>query len=214
YGKNRVDTKLFLNKFPKFKYTQTDKLTLITDIQEDNIEPTEKALVNDKIVHFIDKHLGAYPHTFLMVTNIEYGKDQLYGINQLPGFLRPFPDKLQYELKILKTALNNYLNNTLLLNPRKDYWLKDGIQIYFLMKYVEENYPDLKLLGTLAKVWGIRSFHAADVYFNEQYNLFYMQMARTNRDQPLTMPKDSLLKFNANIANKYKAGIGLKYLDD
>jgi hypothetical protein len=41
-----------------------------------------------------------------------------------------------------------------------------------------------------------------------------MQMARTNRDQPLTMPKDSLLKFNANIANKYKAGIGLKYLDD
>jgi hypothetical protein len=52
------------------------------------------------------------------------------------------------------------------------------------------------------------------VSFNEQYNLFYMQMARTNRDQPLTMPKDSLLKFNANIANKYKAGIGLKYLDD
>jgi len=214
YGKNRVDTKLFLNKFPKFKYTQTDKLTLITDIQEDNIEPTEKALVNDKIVHFIDKHLGAYPHTFLMVTNIEYGKDQLYGINQLPGFLRPFPDKLQYELKILKTALNNYLNNTLLLNPRKDYWLKDGIQIYFLMKYAEENYPDLKLFGTLSKVWGLRSFHAADLNFNEQYNMYFMQMARTNRDQPLSMSKDSLLKFNANIAGKYKAGIGLKYLDD
>ena len=28
------------------------------------------------------------------------------------------------------------------------------------------------------------------------------------------MAKDSLLKFNKNIANKYKAGIGLKYLDD
>lgn len=39
-------------------------------------------------------------------------------------------------------------------------------------------------------------------------------MARSNRDQPLTMPKDSLLRFNSSIANKYKAGIGLKYLDD
>ncbi|MEZ4793733.1 MAG: metalloprotease [Gelidibacter sp.] len=214
YGKNRVDSKLFLNKFPHFKYTQTDKFTLITDIKEESIEPNAKAMVNDKIVHFIDKNLGPYPHTLLMVTDIEYGKDQLYGLNQLPNFLRPFPNNLQYELKILKTAINNYLNNTLLLNPRKDYWLKDGLQIYYLMKYVEENYPDLKLLGTLSKVWGIRSFHASDLYFNEQYNLFYLQMARTNRDQPLSMPKDSLLKFNANIAGKYKAGIGLKYLDD
>src|SRR5690606_20572450 len=173
-----------------------------------------RAIITDKITQFITKHLGQYPHHYLLVTDIEYKKDPLYGLNQLPKFINPFPNTLQYELKLLKTALNNYLDNTLLLNPREDYWLKDGIQIYYLMKYVEENYPDLKLLGTLAKVCGIRSFHAADVYFNEQYNLFYMQMARTNRDQPLTMPKDSLLKFNANIANKYKAGIGLKYLDD
>lgn len=214
YGKNRVDTKLFLNKFPKFKYTQTDKFTLITDIREESIDPNVKAMVNDKIIHFIDKNLGSYPHNFLMVTDIEYRKDQLYGLNQLPSFLRPFPDNLQYELKILKTSLNNYLNNTLLLNPRKDYWLRDGLQIYYLMKYVEENYPDLKMLGSLSKIWGIRAFHASDLYFNEQYNLFYTQMARTNRDQSLTTSKDSLLKFNSNIAGKYKAGIGLKYLDD
>ncbi len=214
HGKDRIDTKLFLNKFPKFKYTQTDKFTLITNIDEARIEPLEKTMLNDKIVHFITTNLGEYPHNFLMVTDIEYGKDQLYGLNQLPSFLRPFPNNLQYELKILKTALNNYLNNTLLVNPRNDYWLKDGLQIFYMIKYIEENYPDLKLIGTLADFWGVRSFHASDLYFNEQYNLFFTQMARTNRDQPLTMPKDSLLKFNANIAGKYKAGIGLKYLDD
>ena len=82
------------------------------------------------------------------------------------------------------------------------------------MKYVEINYPNMKFLGSFANVWGIRSFHAADLNFNDKYMLAYMMMARTNRDQPLTMAKDSLLKFNKNIANKYKAGIGFKYLDD
>ena len=40
-----------------------------------------------------------------------------------------------------------------------------------------------------------------------------MEMMRRNTDQPLSTPKDSLIKFNANIASKYKAGIGLNYLD-
>jgi hypothetical protein len=70
------------------------------------------------------------------------------------------------------------------------------------------------MIGTLANVWGIRSFHAADLSYNDQFVLFYMQMARTNRDQALTTSKDSLLKFNSNIASKYKAGVGLRYLDD
>ena len=39
-------------------------------------------------------------------------------------------------------------------------------------------------------------------------------MARLNIDQPLGSNKDSLLKFNVNIANPYKAGLGIKYLED
>lgn len=214
YGKDRVDSKLYLNRFPKFNFVQTDNFTIISNLQNEGIQPADRAIITDKITRFITENLGDYPHNYLLVTDIEYRKDPLYGLNQLPKFFNPFPANLQYELKLLKTTLNNYLDNTLLLNPRTDYWLKDAIQIYFLMKYVEDNYPDLKLLGTLANIWGLRSFHAADVDFNEQYNLYFMQMARSNRDQSLTLPKDQLLKFNANIAGKYKAGIGLKYLND
>ncbi len=214
FGKDRVDSKLYLNKFPKFNFVQTDNFTVITNLENEGIMPTDRAIITDKITQFITENLGPYPHNYLLVTDIEYRKDPLYGLNQLPKFINPFPGNLQYELKLLKTTLKNYLDNTLLLDSRKEYWLKDGIQIYYLMKYIDEYYPDLKLLGTLSNFWGIRSFHAADVDFNEQYNLYFMQMARTNRDQSLTTAKDSLLKFNANIAGKYKAGIGLKYLND
>jgi len=213
-GKDRIDTKLFLTKVPYYKTVQTQHLSLVTNIREKGITNLEKALVTDRIASFIYKHLGDYPHEKLVVTTIDAKKDPVYGLNQLPNFIRPFPSTLQFELSLLKSTLNNYLDNTLLINPRKEQWLKDGIQIYFLMKYVEEFYPDTKLLGSFADFWGIRWFHASDLRFNEQYNLYQMHMQRTNRDQPLTMAKDSLMKFNKNIANKYKAGVGLKYLDD
>ena len=214
YGKDRINTKLIITKYSDFKFVQTDDFTIYSNLSSESLPPEEKALITDKITRYITEHLGEYPHERLLITNNDYKNDPLYGLNQLPDFILPFPDNFQYELKLLKTALNNYLENTLLINPRKDYWLRNGIQIYYLMKYVDTYYPNTKMMGKLADIWLVRSFHAADLSYNDQFNLFYMQMVRTNRDQPLTTSKDSLLKFNANIAGKYKAGIGLRYLDD
>lgn len=213
FGKNRTDTYLALQKFPLFRSVQTDDLILVSNISESGLPGPDKAILTDKIARFLTENLGEYPHKRLLVSRIDYNKNPLYGLNQLPDFLRPFPDQFQYELKLLKSALKKYLDNILLLNPRKEHWLSEGLQIYFMIKYVEEYYPNMKLLGTLANVWGIRAFHAADVDFNFQYFLYSMEIARKNRDQPLTTSKDSLIKFNANIAGRYKAGVGLNYLD-
>ncbi|WP_299525849.1 metalloprotease [Winogradskyella sp.] len=213
YGKDRVDTYLAIQRFPLFSFVQTDDLILVSNINEKGLPGPDKAILSDKIARFLTENLGQYPHKRLLVSRIDYNKNPLYGLNQLPDFVRPFPDQFQYELKLLKTSLKKYIDNILLLNPRKEHWLSEGLQIYFMIKYVEEYYPDMKLLGTLANVWGVRAFHAADLDFNFQYFLYSMELARKNRDQPLTTSKDSLLKFNANIAGKYKAGVGLNYLD-
>ena len=213
FGKDRIDTYVAIEKFPSFGYVRTDNFTLVSNIYERDIPAPEKAIITDKITRFLTENLGEYPHQLLLVSRIDYQKDPLYGLNQLPDFFRPFPNDFQYELKLLKTALTKYTDNVLLLNPRKEHWLSEGLQIYYLIKYVEENYPDKKLLGTLADVWGIRAFHASDLDFNFQYFLYSMEIARKNRDQPISTSKDSLTKFNANIAGKYKAGVGLNYLD-
>jgi hypothetical protein len=39
-------------------------------------------------------------------------------------------------------------------------------------------------------------------------------MARKNLDQPLGDPKNTLIKFNEQIASKYRAGLSLSYLDN
>ncbi len=214
FGKDRIDTKLTLTKLPSYKFVQTDNFSMLSNIDDENLPALDKAMVNDKVVKFIIDNLGEYPHSKLFLTQVEYKRDPIYGLNLLPDFIKPYPASFEYELKILKTSLHNYLKNTLLLNPRKEQWLLDGLQTYFLIKYVEENYPDMKILGKFSKIWGIRSFYAAKLDFNDQYDFLYQNMARTNLDQPLAMQKDSLLKFNKNIASKYKAGIGLKYLDE
>jgi hypothetical protein len=212
-GKDRVDSYLSLHKFPDYRFVKTDDFIVVSNIEDNGLPPNSKVLLTDKITQFLSKNLGEYPHKQLLVSRIDYKKNPLYGLNQLPDFFRPFPDEFQYELKLLKTALKKYIDNILLLNPRKEHWLSEGLQIYYLIKYVEENYPDMKLLGTLANIWGIRAFHAADLDFNFQYFLYSMEVARKNSDQALTTSKDSLIKFNASIASKYKAGIGLNYLD-
>ena len=213
-GKDRVDSRLFLQKLPTYKTIQTDYFSIVSNITKKELTSSEKALLTDKIAQFTTKYLGPYPHKKIIVNDIDAKKDPIYGLNQLPEFIRPFPKNFQFELQLLKNTLGNYLDNTLLINPRKEHWLIDGIQTYLMIKYIEDFYPDMKLLGSFADIWGVRSFHAADLKFNELYTLVYLHMARTNRDQPLTTSKDSLLKFNNDLANKYKAGVGFKYLDD
>ncbi|QXP59408.1 metalloprotease [Olleya sp. HaHaR_3_96] len=213
-GENRINTKLSLVKTNDYNTVETDFFNIQSNIDDEDLDPTKVAILSDKVAQFITTNLGDYPHKKVLLTWIDYKKDPIYGLNLLPDFIRPFEDTFQYELKLLKTTLKVYLENTLLINPREEQWLLDAIQIYYLRKYVEDFYPNQKILGKLADVWGVRAFHASDLKFNDQYPFLYMHMARTNIDQPIGMAKDSLLKFNKNISNKYKAAIGLNYLND
>ncbi|MFD2727769.1 metalloprotease [Hyunsoonleella rubra] len=213
-GKDRNNNKLFLNKTAEFKSIKSDKVELVTNMKDFDLKLVEKVLITDRVINFMYENLGEYPHEKLLLTKIDNDKDPVYGLNFLPNFLQPYPDSFEYEMMLLKVALHNYLKNILIVNPREDHWILDSIQIYFLMKYVEMNYPDMKFFGVLSNIWGLRAFHAADLHYNDKYSLAYMLMARANRDQPVAMAKDSLMKFNSNIASKYKAGVGLRYLDD
>ena len=205
---------IILSPFQKFKTHVTPYMTVVTDLQSPKYDDISQGISIDKVSKFIFDNLGKYPHAQLLVSQKDYNKSPLYGLNQLPSFIRPYEEQFQFEMKFLKTALNKFLTETLYLNPRKEQWLKDAIANYLIIEYVETFYPDQKLLGKLSNIWGIRGFNIAKMDFNEQYPFLYMLTARKNLDQALTTPNDSLIKFNQKIANKYKAGMGLSYLAD
>jgi hypothetical protein len=213
-GEERKSAEVILQVDNTFATHTTPYMTFETNISAPRYSPIGQGLSMTKIADFIHDHLGSYPHEKVLVSQLDYQKDPLYGLNQLPAFIRPYEEQFQFEMKFLKTALNSILKETLFLDPRKDQWLNSAITNYLMIAYVDEFYPDQKLLGKLSRIWGVRSFKLAQMDFNDQYSFLYNLTARSNLDQALNTPNDSLIKFNQKIANKYKAGLGLAYLAD
>lgn len=213
-GRERTSATIYLEKIPTFETIETDKLQVITNIQNSKVNPPVQALLIDRIAHFLDERLGPYPFEKMVISETDYKTNPVYGLNQLPRFISPFPDGFEYDMEQLKTITRNYIDNTLIMDSRDDYWLQDALQIYLMMEYVDTYYPKMKIIGNLSNWWIIRWAHAADLEFNDQYPILYLNMARNNIHQALTTPKDSLLKFNMNIANGYYGASGLRYLND
>ncbi|NAY90855.1 metalloprotease [Muricauda sp. JGD-17] len=213
-GSDRKSCDIILSTIKRFTKHVTSSLTITTDLESNKYDDISQGISINKIAQFLTENLGAYPHDNLLVSEYDYNTQPLYGINQLPPFIRPYEEQFQFELKFLKTAIRNFLKETLFLDPRKERWINDAIGYYLMIKFVEEYYPEQKLAGKLSKIWGFRSFHLAKMDFNEQYAFFSMLSARKNIDQALTTPNDSLIKFNQKIANGYKAGLGMSYLSE
>ncbi|WP_281753653.1 metalloprotease [Neptunitalea chrysea] len=214
YFKNAKSVKFYLEPTKTFTTIETEHVLFKTNIVPVNISEPVSFLSLDKVSRFLNTYLDNKEQIKILISESDYRKNPIYGLSQLPSFLRPFQDQFIYELKLLKTSLNNYLLEAIDADPRKDKWVFDTIETYLMMQFIEDYYPDMKMAGNFANIWGIKSFHFSQMDFNEQYQMYYMLMARKHIDQPMSMERDSLIKFNNNIANKYKAGIGLKYLDD
>lgn len=212
--KNRTDFSLFIEEKNSFTTYKSDLVEIQTNLNDHQIDPIKKAIIIDQIAHFARTTIGAFPHKKITVSQSDYEHSPFYGLNQLPSFVSPFSNEFIFELQFLKTFLNNYLKNSLRLNPREDNWIYDGIQIYTMMQYIDTFHPNSKMLGSIAKIKLLKSYNLINLDFNEQYSYFYMLMARTNLDQTLSEPKNTLLRFNEQIASKYKAGLSFRYLND
>ena len=173
-GKNRIDFGLFLDKKGEFSIYKNSALEVVSNIQDDRLNDIQKAIVVDKVVNYVAENIGTYPFEKLTVSQTDYERNPFYGLNQLPNFISPFPDEFLFEIKFLKTYLNNYLKNTLRLDPRKDSWIFDGIQVYMMMKYIDEFHPDAKMMGNVAKLKILRGYNLVSLDFNGQYSYFYM----------------------------------------
>ncbi|MFP5436934.1 MAG: aminopeptidase [Bacteroidia bacterium] len=212
-GNDRMGFNLIAEQQPEMEENRFAKGTVYCNLNEKRLSSTERSIAIDKIKNFVSDNLGSNAQKNVMVLQTDYDRNPIYGLNQLPSFIRPFPDSFIYELKFLKTYTNAVLKNTLKLDPRKDSWVYNFMEMALVIKYIDENYPEEKLMGLLGNIGLLQGHHLFNIKQNEQYLYVYLLMARKNLDQALGDPKNTFIKFNEQIANKYKTAQAVKYLD-
>lgn len=212
-GAHTPNIKLFLEQQNSFFSTQTKNTLITSDIPTEGLEATEVVNITNKVAQYVETYLGEIPQSKLLLSYKDYLKQPVYGFNQLPQILRPFKKDFQYEIITLKQLLSEVKRSVFISNLREEQWISDGFQIYLLIKYVEKFHPEKKLAGRLGDIFGLKWFYASKLKFNDQYYIGYKNTATRFLEQPLGMPKDSLIKFNYNISNPYKAGMALHYLE-
>jgi len=213
-GNLRMQTDLYLEQNTSYRSVLTDQVEVVTNLTDKKVNGAGKALLADRVTRYLNQKLGDYPHDKILISETDYRISPVYGLNQLPDFISPFPNGFELDMELLKTVSRKYITNSLGIDPREDHWLIGALQIYLMMDYVDAYYPDMKLLGSVSDFFVIRWSHISELEFNDQYTMLYMNMARNNLHQSLSKPKDSLVKFNKNIASDYYAGEGFQYLAD
>ncbi len=212
-GNSRTDIEIHFSQNNDFTTFNSQPVSIITNLVSEKLDkPIQTSIINREL-DFLKSYLGDFPHEKLFINKIEYDKNPVYGFNQLPSFLAPFSDNFEWDIQFFKVLSRKYIDNVLIFNQREDAWLADGIHTYLMMKYVEKYYPEVKAIGNVSKIWGVRGFNLAKLNFNDKYPFVYQFATRKNLDQALTTQADSLSNFNRKIANKYKAGLGLKFLE-
>jgi len=213
-GTNRMDFDLYIENKPTFNSYKNSTNEVITNLKDRRLNDIQKALVIDKVTNYVAGEFGNPKHEKILISQTDYDRNPFYGLNQLPAFISPFPDSFLYEIKFLKVYVDKYLKTTLRLNPRKDTWIYDGLQAYLAMKYIRDNYPEMKMMGNLSELRLLKGYNLFKADFNDQYSYVYLLMARKNLDQAIGDDKNTFIKFNEQIAGRYRAGMSIHYLDD
>ena len=212
-GENRFDIELNIVKINDFYDFEFDGKTISTNIISPDLSQEVQLSILKREFYFIQLYLGKYSNDKILLNQIEYDKNPVYGFNQLPSFLAAYNNAFEWDIKVFKVLSKKYIDQLFLVNKREDYWLANGLHNYLMIKYVEKYYPEIKAIGNISKLWGIKNFSIAKIDFNEKYHFVYQFAARKNLDQALTTRADSLSNFNRKIASNYKAGLGIKYLE-
>lgn len=213
-GQQKLNAEIILSKKVITEDFTVDHLNISTNLKTFDLDKNLRQNILQRQINFLKEHLGDFPNDKLLITQELYSKYPLYGFNQLPGFLRPFSDTFEWDIRMLQTLSKVYLQESLTLHPRKNAWLQEGLVPYLMLQYVQQYYPDYQLFGNISKIWGVKSYHFATLKFNERYLYGYQSVARNNNDQAITTDVEKLSNFNRLVGTKFKSALALQYLDN
>ena len=176
-----------------------------------------------KQLGYLGEHLGKINEP-LFISQKNYRKFKFQGVQdvEIPvlGTYRIFDLSDRLELEMISQLSAAYAEREILVEMRSDHWIRNGIKTYFLMDYIQKNFPDLLLAGNIPddihlwKLYPLKMFEASRITMQERTQLFYRLFLTANLDQPVNTPFDELSNLNQTNVSSYKAGLAFEYLSE
>ena len=211
-GSNIKEIELIIEKENTFKNFINSKFNIVTDIFSDSDEIDATVKVN-RILSFIERYLPKSNIDKLLVTKNDYDRNPFYGLNELPNFLSPFSKSFLEEITFLKSFIDNYINEEINVNKRKNHYIYNGLSIFLVSKYIDEYHSNVRYLGRLSGFEILRNYELSNIRFNDLFIHYYESIQRLNLHQTDLQSGETLTKANYNISSPYHTGIGLLYLE-
>ena len=195
-GHNFVKADISITFLKSYLEVKTKNVEVITDFISEDFDINIQKEKMQQMITFLENHLGPLSHKQILVEKEIYDQNPIYELKFLPKILRPYKNQFTWELKFFKTLSSEYIDEVVLNNKYKYYCFTEGLEVYLFIKYVEKNYPNSKLIGRLANVWGVKSMNIAKSKFTDKFTLIHQITSIKNLDQSLGTPLKDLSNYN------------------
>jgi hypothetical protein len=205
-------SQLLLTKKDSYKQIPFGESELITDmLPSSKIEDFEDELT--RMSTFIKQIFPISDGQVLWALQKDYARLPLLMLESMPPFVKAFDKNQLVELKLLKTLLEQCVQQRFGKQHENSEWITDGLPYFLWQKYVNTHFPDLNMTGNLNTWPIIKNYHFTQAPYYRSWEIAANVSANKNRGQSLVTPKNKLTRYNRRVANPYRAALALLYLD-
>jgi len=171
---------------------------------------------------FIKSRVGNLPYK-LFISQKFFSKEDFIGIDDVKFWkfkFQMFTDYEKTDLDYFSVISKKVMDNYLITNKTQYHWLKNGLKSYLEIQYINQFYPEHKLIGNLAdnaNIFGIKPlkiFHASKLRLAERYGLAYHYISTQNLDQKIATPYYLLSNFNTTAISQFEMGSLLAHISE
>ena len=204
------DLSFFIYKNNEFEMIKNEHFNIVTN---------EKKIVSIKnesfkrINTFLSENFDNYSNSKILLTKRYFKEHSLYPYSDIPSYLKVFNQNTINEINLFKVILRDFLRNSINFNDRKYYWVRSGMEFYYLEKYIQKYHTDSELIGSLSNIFLIKNHQISNKKMSEIFNISQLYIKRLRLDQKISEPSNNLTRINYRLVNPAKSLNAFKLLE-
>ena len=204
------DLSFFIYKNNEFEMIKNDHFNIVTN--EEKIESIKNESFK-RINTFLSENFDNYSSSKILLTKRYFKEHSLYPYSDIPTYLKVFNQNTINEINLFKVILRDFLRTSINFNDRKYYWIRSGMEFYYLEKYIQKYHSDSELIGSLSNIFLIKNHQISNKKMSEIFNISQLYIKRLRLDQKISEPSNNLTRINYRLINPAKSLNAFKLLE-